>query len=177
MNAIPAPPALTKPTADILRPPIGMDADAKFLRLSREIAMDIHPLEEILKRAEVSPAQWEFVRVNKRFQDLLAQQIEAWNSATNTQERVRIKSLSFVEEALPEFFSRAHDKNESLNSKVEILKTVSKFAGLDRSGSDGVDLGTRFSVTINLGTQTVKIDKELPSGVTIDHAPLNSELG
>lgn len=141
--------------------------DAKFVRLAREIAMEIHPLPEILQRMEVSEFEWAAIQQNTRFQQLLASAVEEWNSATNTAERVKIKSLAFVEEALPEFFARAHDPKEGLAAKVEVLKTVSKFAGVGEK-TGGVDVGSRFSVTINMGDTKVSFEKQLPAQVTID---------
>lgn len=143
--------------------------DTGLIRLAREIAMDMRPLEEILEIHEITPTNWERLRENTQFQALLRSEIEAWNSATNTSERVKIKALAFVEEALPEFYARAHDPKEPLNAKVEVLKTVAKFAGVGGSQFDASMAGEKFSVTINLGAdQQLKIEKTLPTQV-IEH--------
>lgn len=143
--------------------------DTGLIKLAREIAMDVRPLDEILETFEITPENWQKLTESTRFQYLLRSEIEAWNSATNTAERVKIKSLAFVEEALPEFYARAHDPKEPLNSKVEVLKTISKFAGIGGSNFDASMQGERFSVTINLGAdQQLKIEKTLPTQV-IEH--------
>ena len=140
-----------------------------LLKLAREIAMDILPMENILNTHQIDSYQWDNIQNSPRFQELLRSETEAWNSATNTAERVRLKSLSFVEEALPEFFSRAHDSRETLTAKNEVLKTVARFAGIGASGMDSAILGEKFFVTINLGAdQTFKIEKDVTSKV-IDH--------
>ena len=140
-----------------------------FLRLAREIAMDIHPLEDILSAHGIDQTRWETISAAPNFQNLLRGEVEAWNSATNTAERVRLKSLAFVEEALPEFYARAHDQKEPLNSRVEILKTVAKFAGVGGSSMDGVSVGEKLLVTINLGNDhSLKIEKNV-TGQVIDH--------
>lgn len=139
------------------------------LKLAREIAMDIRPLEDILKTHGIDQPRWEKLSNSARFQALLRSEIEAWESATNTAERVKIKSLAFVEESLPEFFARAHDRREPLNSKVEVLKTVAKFAGVGGSGVDGSVAGEKLMVTINLGADhSLKIEKDVTSKV-IEH--------
>jgi len=146
---------------------IGSD-HVTLLKLAREVAMDIHPLEVILESHGVTLDRWEQISKLPAFENLLRSEVEAWNSATNTAERVKIKSLAFVEEALPEFFARAHDPKEPLNSKVEVLKTVSKFAGVGGS-VDGAIAGEKLMVTINLGAdQTLKIEKDVTSKV-IEH--------
>jgi len=143
--------------------------EVTMLKLAREIAMDIRPTEEILESHGLSTSEWEKTRENPYFQGILKSEIEAWQSAGNTSERVKLKSLAFVEEALPEFYARAHDPKELLSAKTDILKTISKFAGIGGSNFDAGVMGERLSVTINLGSdQTLRIEKDITSKV-IDH--------
>lgn len=143
--------------------------DITMLKLAREIAMDILPLEQVLTAHQIDSNEWETISKTPRFQDLLRSEVEAWQSAANTADRVKLKSLAFVEEALPEFYARAHDPRENLTAKVEVLKTVARFAGVGASNFDAGVTGEKFSVTINLGAdQQLKIEKEIPSKV-IEH--------
>lgn len=140
-----------------------------FVKLAREIAMDIRPLEDVLKTHGIDQNRWETISKSPRFQSLLRSEIETWESATNTAERVKIKSLAFVEEALPEFFERAHDRREPLPAKVEVLKTVAKFAGVGGANAEGAATGEKLMVTINLGADhSLTIEKDVTSKV-IDH--------
>lgn len=145
-------------------------SDVILVKLAREIALDILPLETILKTLQITANQWEIIQTIPRFQDLLRSEIEAWGSAINTSERVRLKSLSFVEEALPEFYARAHDPREPLAAKTEILKTIARFAGVGNTAIDGGMIGEKFTVTINLGSdQTFKIEKDItPTTIEAD---------
>jgi hypothetical protein len=140
-----------------------------LVKLAREIAMDMRPLDEILEIHEITTKNWEKLKENTQFQALLQSEIEAWQAAANTPERVKLKSLAFVEEALPEFYARAHDPKEPLNAKVEVLKTIAKFAGVGGNQFDDSVGGKKFSVTINLGAdQSLRIEKTLPTQV-IEH--------
>lgn len=133
--------------------------DQLFLRLAREIAMDIQPLDAILQTCSVSAAQWERIKTNPRFTMLLVSNQETWASSLNTAERVRVKSLAMVEEVLPEFYQRMNDRKEALSGRVEVLKTIAKFAGVGEKSGEAA-LGERFTVTINLGgDQQLKIEK------------------
>jgi hypothetical protein len=135
--------------------------DVVILRLAREIAMDIHPLEDILKRHDVTEAAWEEIQQSHRFKDYLRGAITEWHSATNTAERVKLKSLAFVEEALPEFYARAHDAKEPLSAKIEVLKTVAKFAGVGGQ-VEGAVSGEKLTVTINLGADNqLRIERDV----------------
>jgi len=133
-----------------------------IVRLAREIAMDIRPIDEILQIQNISRDIFDKIRITKEFERVLQNEIEAWNSAVNTAERVRLKSLSFVEESLADFYADAVNKNESLSARTEVLKTVARFAGIGGSGVDGAINGEKFFVTINLGTdKTVKFEKDV----------------
>ena len=143
-----------------------------LLKLAREIAMDIRPVEDILETHKIDPENWGEIQKNPYFQGILSSEIEAWQSANNTSERVKLKSLAFVEEALPEFFARAHDPKEPLPAKTDILKTIAKFAGVGGSDFNAAVGGERLSVTINLGADhQLKIEKDVTSKV-IEHDDL-----
>lgn len=140
-----------------------------LLKLSREIAKDIQPIENIIERFGITPELWSDISKLPRFISFLQSETEAWNAAANTPERVKAKSLSFVEEILPELYERAHDPREPLSAKVELVKTIGRFAGV---GNDKLDVGAggeRLSVTINLGADNqIRFEKDVTPQV-IDH--------
>ena len=140
-----------------------------LIKLAREIAMDIHPLDNILRDNGLSGDQWENIQGNTRFRMLLETETSAWGSALNTQERLRLKSAAALEEWLPELFTRMNDKDENLNSKVEAGKLISRWAGVGGTGTQTMEGGEKFSVTINLGADNqIKIEKDVPYKV-VDH--------
>lgn len=143
--------------------------DLIFLQLAREIAMDIHPLADILANHEISTVRFEEIKLNARFQALLLSQVEEWNSALNTGERVKLKALSCIEEALPEFYARMHDPNENLPAKVKAFEVMAQVAGLSKNGQVvGVGGGEKFSVTINLGAdKQLTISAPSPSAIGV----------
>lgn len=125
-------------------------SELTLLKLSREIAKDIHPIETILERHGIDLKLWGEISQLPRFVALLQSQAEEWNAASNTPERVKVKSLSFIEELLPEMYERAHDPRENLSAKVELMKTIGRFGGVGASEGGG-NIGEKLSVTINLG--------------------------
>jgi len=132
-----------------------------IVKLAREIAMDLRPIEDIVESLGISSPNWDAIQALPLFQDRVRTATEEWQSGMNTSERVRMKSLAFVEEALPEFFARAHDPKEGLAAKTEVLKTISKFAGIGGS-VDSVGSGERMVVTINLGADhQLKVEKNV----------------
>jgi hypothetical protein len=145
------------------------NVDATLVKLAREIAMDIHPLETILKQYSVSAEDWVILQENPRFKNLLASEVETWHSAMNTTERVKAKSAALIEEWLPELNNRLHDKEESLNAKIEGGKMLTKLAGMDGRADVAVG-GERFTFTINLGAAAapITIEKDVTPKV-IEH--------
>lgn len=146
---------------NILTPTQRQDLSLVMLALAREIACDIHPLEKILDHHDISADEFAKIKENPAFDVLLQGAISEWNSAHNTADRVKIKSAAFIEEALPELYARAHDPKEPLSAKVELVKAVSRFAGIGGS----VDAGTsteRMVVNINLGADhKLTIEKDV----------------
>jgi hypothetical protein len=168
MNAtVPAAAAVTAPAP---APPKVQSSDLMFVQLAREIAMDIQPIDVILKTHEISDARWDEIKANYRFQKYLETSLIEWNSALNTGERVRLKALSLVEEALPEMYSRMHDPKEMLPAKVRALEVIGKIGGvgINNLGEKGGG-GEKFSVTINLGSdKEITINAPVPQAITAE---------
>lgn len=169
MNAT-VPVAATAPAAPAKREAPALDlGDKFFVVLAREIAMDIQELDVILKNHDVDQARWSQIMANPRFRMLLDQQVKEWNNALNTGERVKLKALAAIEEAMPEFFQRMHDPQENLPAKVKILEAFGNIAGLGKNQQAGPGGGEKFSVTINLGPdQQLKVSAQAPQVINAE---------
>lgn len=143
--------------------------DKKLLAIAREIAMDILPLETVLSSNEISADQFEVIKARPAFQRYLSEQVQAWNSALNTADRVKLKAAASVEFMLEELHHQIHDRAQPLIAKVKAAELVSKLAGMGQSGAQAVG-GTGFSVTINLGksSEPIVIDAT-PVGNALEH--------
>lgn len=119
-------------------------------RLAREIAMDQHELERILTANSVTPKQFETISNKPRFAQILQEELRAWNSASNTSERVKIKSAAMIEEWLPEAFRQMHG-DALLQHKTQLATLISRLGGMDKGEMGMTAGGEKFSVTINLG--------------------------
>lgn len=139
----------------------------KLLKLARELAMNIQPLENILEQHGIEQDDFERLKTHPTFVKLLESETAAWESAVNTHERVKLKSASVIEEWLPELNNRIHDSREALPAKIEAGKLLAKLAGMGLSNMDvSGGAADRFSVTINIGAdKQINIEKELPSKV------------
>lgn len=152
--------------------------ELQMVMLAREIAIGLKAIPKILEEQNVSMERFEGLKNNERFVAVLASEIAAWNGATNTYERVKLKSASMMEEWLPELYARMNDKEENLNSKVEAGKLVRDLAGLGaKADINGARAGERVSITINLGNDVkLQYQNELPEQVIdVTPAPAASE--
>ena len=137
-----------------------------LIKLAREIAKDIQPIETILERFGVSAEIWRDVSRLPHFTSLLQSEIEAWNAAGNTAERTKLKSMSMIEEALPEFFERMHDAREPLIAKARVFELVSKVAGAFSAEREGGNAADGVKITINLGGDNkITFEKDITAQV------------
>lgn len=130
--------------------------------LAREIAMELEEIPVILKRKQITEEQYEKISKNPFYARVLAAETEAWGNALNTEQRVRIQAAFMLEQSLPSYWVRLQDRNESLSSINEGVKTVAKLAGIgDRSPA--FNEGQKFLININLGYGT-EIKREVVPG-------------
>lgn len=147
--------------------------ELKLLQIAREIAMDIRPIEEILKLHDINMDQWELLQESPRFRAYMESEAAAWHGSLNTHERVKLKAAAMLEEWLPELNMRMHDRAESLNAKIEAGKLARDLAGFAKNGVGVEGSGEKFSVTINLGQDSkLTFEKQLPP-VIIDAEEAN----
>ena len=141
-----------------------MVLESNIIQLAREIAINHLTTDQIQELYKITPEQWMIIQRSPRFQKILEGELLAWQGATNTAERTKLKAGAMVEEWLPEANKRLHDPNEALTAKTELAKLVSRIAGLEAKETNGPGNGG-FSVTINLGDRPIQIDKPLPPRV------------
>jgi hypothetical protein len=155
---------------------VGDFGDAMMMSLAREIAMDIRPLEEILDSLGIGTARYDEIQTSPTFQRYLRSAVEEWSSATNAAERVKLKSLTMVEQALPEFYARMHDQKESLAAKTELLKAIARFANVGNAAAGVAGSGEKLVVNINLGAdRKLRFERDVTPQV-IDHEDVEDRL-
>ena len=134
--------------------------DIDLITFAREIAVDHWDIEDVLDRYQLQYDDFRLLFEFPRFTQLLANEEEAWSSAKNTHERVRLKSAALIESYLEAAHKSLHDKNETLIAKTALAKLVGSFAGLGEEAlraQKGGGSGSGFSITINLGDRTLKV--------------------
>lgn len=136
--------------------------DVTLMKLAREIAQDINEVETILKNYAITREEWAEIRERSFFNKILESEVIAWNSASNSQERLKMKAASMLEEYLPKLNSRLHE-GELTAPKAEMVKLVARVAGVGLTGANIEGGGAeKISVTINLGGgDQLKFEKQI----------------
>lgn len=143
--------------------------DTLFVRLSREIAMNIFEIEDVLLRHDISRNDWETIQSHPRFIALLQNSIEEWESALNTSQRVKVKASSMIELWLGHANELLHS-NEDVNKKTELAKFIARLAEIPNTQTQAATSGERLSVIINLGAEKLTIEKDITPQV-INYEP------
>lgn len=146
-----------------------------IVKLAREIAMDLRPLKDILEHHKVGVQEFETLKRHPYFARVLAAEVEAWQSAVNTGERVKLKSAAMMEELLPDLYRRIVAPKEDLMKVVKGAELVAKLANLGNEAKE-TGPGDKVVIHIDMGQAgKVQVAKQVTPQV-IDHEPTPQTL-
>lgn len=128
-----------------------------FAALAREIAMDIFPLADILRLHQLSDQEWQRIQDNPKFQAVLRELVAEWNATASTRERVKLKSSTGLESVLEVYIRDINDPGIPLAQRVEAGKFLARLGELD-GAIGGAGGGSGFSITLNIGETTKRVD-------------------
>jgi hypothetical protein len=118
-------------------------------KLAREMAMAIRSYRVIFEDFGIS--EQDFYEISKLpfYKRAFEQFTLEWNSALSTNERIKLTSAAYLEQALPRLGARMMS-DESLSAATEVAKLFSRNAGLGGDPKEAKS-NERFVITINLG--------------------------
>jgi len=151
---------------DIKRFDLSGEHEVNLRRLAREIGIGIIDRETIFKNHGITTDIWLQIATNPQFQKLLAEECERWSATLNTRERVDIKTLAMIEEALPAMYANLHDPRFGDAAKVALFTALQRGVGIGLRGADGAGTmpGEKVSITINLGEdKKLTVEHQMPT--------------
>jgi hypothetical protein len=128
-------------------------------KLAREVAMNIRPFPVILADFGLDENGFYEISKNAFYKRAQEQFTLEWNSALSANERVKLISAAYLEQALPRLWQRMTG-DEPLAAAADVAKLFSRNAGLGevKSEQKGAE---RFQITINLGADKEIYDKPI----------------
>lgn len=131
-----------------------IDVDAKFVL---EVASGIREPAEIAEEYGYTPDQWLSLQAYQPFVKAVDAKKQELQASGYT---FKMKAAVAAEDLLGDVYLKAKEDNTSFHTQLEALKFMARAAGLDAPMKEERDIGTGFSITINLGGgQTVQIGK------------------
>jgi hypothetical protein len=125
------------------------DYDQQLRQLAHEIVKNIRDASDVLAEFGLSEAQYAEIAETSTFKTMLRQAAAEWEAAGNTSERVRLKSATLIEQALPDLYKELTNRSEPLSSRVSLVQTLAKIAGLGQQAAAPQGKGNVFKLTIN----------------------------
>lgn len=122
-----------------------------FAQLAREIAMDIFPIDEVLRLHQLTPEEWERIATHPKFKQMLDEMVREWNLSAGTMDRVKVKSATGLESTLEVFIRDIANPDIPLNQRVEAGKFLAKLGELDGSRIGQGGGGSIVHININTG--------------------------
>ncbi len=131
-----------------------------FPRIARELAMQQYPLDEVLRRYDLTREYYdETIETNPYFKALLTDYIKEWQSIRSTPQRLAFGAATALEENLPVLASRMGDRRSALGDAVSTAKLFRDLAGIaPPAPSANVGTGEKFTINISFGGHKVALE-------------------
>lgn len=148
--------------------PAGLDASLELSDLSAqivtELAAGLSDSDAIRERYGISEAQWELLKSNKAFRNMLTEAVQTWRGDMNAGQRITKKSEIVLEDSIPVLYEIAHNPELAPAARIDAIKQMSVLAG--KTGKEGAGGGSGaggFALNINIGggTQPVTVQGKL----------------
>lgn len=132
-----------------------------FARLAREIAMQMFPVEEVIKAHQLTDEEWQNIANHPKFQSILADMVVEWNSASNVKARVKMKAATGLEMVLEEYITAVWDQTIPLTQRVEAGKFLARLGELDGQVIGGGQAGGGVTINIGMGPTMAPLQLEV----------------
>lgn len=138
--------------------------------LAADIVRDIDEADDILKRYGLTANEYMELAQTRQFRSMLSAADKEWSKASNTKERVRIKSAYLIEQSLPKLYEELFNTANPLMSRADLFGRIARIAELGNPTPAGGAGAEAFSITINLGADQspVTVRQQLPPQVTLE---------
>ncbi len=118
-----------------------------------EIAAGLSDAESACERYDISPAQWERLKINPTFMSMMEEATLAFSGDANAGKRITKKAEILLEESLPILHRVMTRADASTQSILDTVKQLTVLAGrTQRQTEGGGSEGGGFNVAIHINT-------------------------
>ena len=119
--------------------------------LASEIASDLLPLGEVLKRHSLTMEHLQQLTQEREFNMMLEEFRREWSSPMNVKERIKLKALLATEDGMDELYMIFRNMDFAPNARLDAFKQLTGLADAMPKRDGGEGGGSGFSITINVG--------------------------
>lgn len=124
---------------------------AQMAKLAREVVMQIREVKDILLDFGVTPGQYARLVDHPSYKRILDAISIDWNTASNTEQRIKIAAAAILEDNLSTLGARMGSDKEPLREVIEAGKLFSRLAGVASEQEGGRAAEGKFVINIDLG--------------------------
>lgn len=128
-----------------------LDVEPRFVL---EVASGVRDPAEVAAEFGYSTPQWEQLKEYAPFKALIEAKKAELKANGYT---FRMKTAFIAEELLKDLYAKATEEGASFHTSLELAKFAAKASGLDSPPEKETSSGSQFSISINLGGETVQI--------------------
>ena len=150
---------------------VALDLSSLSAHIATELAAGLSDAEAIRERYSITPEQWDALRQNRVFREMVRDALTKLAGDLNAGKRITLKSEIALEDSIPVLYGMAHDPEIPAAARVESIKTMAGLAGRNLKGEGGAGgvSGPRFAINIQINTGTEE------KTVSVENKPLAIE--
>ena len=142
--------------------------DDQAAAIAAELATDLVPPKMIFARHGIPDAEAKLLLKDPTFRSQVRRFKKDWEGAGNATTRIRLKAQLAVEDGVALLYNLFRDVDTAANARIDAYKQLVVLADAAPSKVAGAEVGSRFSVTINIpGAAPIAIDA--PANPVIEH--------
>lgn len=143
--------------------PEGMSLNDLSAQVAAEVAAGLSTPEEVCARYGISTQQWEVMRTNPLFRDMVASAIKDFRGDLNAKKRIQLKAAIAAEDSLTELYTMVFDKTIPATARIDAHRQLTDLAEVGARAArnhTGPDAGEGFTLVINFptGPRTVQAE-------------------
>jgi hypothetical protein len=142
-----------------------LDLSSLSAHIATELAAGLSDAAAIRERYEISQEQWDMLKRNPVFREMLRESITRLRGDLNAGKRITLKAEVALEDSIETLYVMAHDKEVPATARVESIKTMAALAGRNMKGeavpgAGGGGGGFAINIQINTGSEEKVISVE-----------------